>query len=57
VHVRFAEDARIDGDRLLAFVRETRGAKLSPARVLSAPSPAGDAVVYDLATWLSEMSA
>lgn len=57
VHVRFAEDARVDGDRLLAFVRETRGAKLSPARVLSAPSPPGDAVVYDLAAWLSEVSA
>ena len=57
VHLRFAEDARVDGDRLLAFVRQTRGARLSPARVLSAPSPPGDAVVYDLAGWLAEMSA
>ncbi len=57
VHVRFAEDARVDHDRLLAFVRQTRGAKLSPARVLSAPSPPGDAVVYDLSTWLAEVSA
>ena len=41
VHLRFAEDARVDGGRLLEFVRRTRGARLSPARVLSVPSPAG----------------
>jgi transcription-repair coupling factor (superfamily II helicase) len=57
VHVRFAEEARIDADRLLAFVRETRGAKLSPARVLTVPSPAGDAVLYDTAHWLEELTA
>jgi transcription-repair coupling factor (superfamily II helicase) len=57
VHVRFAEDARIDGDRLLAFVRQTRGAKLSPARVLTVPSPAGDAILYEAVSWLEGMAA
>jgi transcription-repair coupling factor (superfamily II helicase) len=31
VHLRFAEDAAVDPERLLDFVRRTRGAKLSPA--------------------------
>ena len=57
VHVRFAEDARIDPDRLLTFVRETRGAKLSPARVLTVPSPPGDAVLYEAAHWLEGLAA
>ena len=54
VHLRFAEDAPVDPDRLLDFVRRTRGAKLSPGRVLSLPSPAGDAVLSELAAWLEE---
>ncbi len=57
VHLRFAEDARVDGDRLLEFVRRTRGARLSPARVLSAPSPPGDALLPELAAWLAEFAA
>ncbi len=42
VHVRFAESAPIDPERLLAFVRERPGASFSPARVLSFPAGAGD---------------
>ncbi len=54
VHLRFAEDAAVDPDRLLDFVRRTRGARLSPGRVLSLPSPEGDAVLSELMTWLEE---
>jgi transcription-repair coupling factor (superfamily II helicase) len=54
VHLRFAEDAAVDPDRLLDFVRRTRGARLSPGRVLSLPSPAGDAVLAELMAWLDE---
>ena len=43
VHVRFAEDAPVDADRLLDVRPERRGASLSPARVLtSARRPPGD---------------
>jgi len=56
VHLRFAEDARLDGGRLLEFVRRTRGARLSPARVLSVPSPAGDALLPELTVWLREFA-
>jgi transcription-repair coupling factor (superfamily II helicase) len=54
VHLRFAENARLDQERLIEFVRRTRGAKLSPARILSAPSPQGEAVLAELAAWLAE---
>jgi transcription-repair coupling factor (superfamily II helicase) len=54
VHLRFAEDAPIDPERLLDFVRTTRGAKLSPGRVLSLPSPAGDALLPELLRWLED---
>ncbi|HEY6148432.1 MAG TPA: DEAD/DEAH box helicase, partial [Thermoanaerobaculia bacterium] len=56
VHLRFAEDARLDGGRLLEFVRRTRGARLSPARVLSVPSPAGDALLPEITVWLKEFA-
>jgi transcription-repair coupling factor (superfamily II helicase) len=52
VHLRFAEDAQLDPDRLLEFVRATPGSRLSPARVLSLPSPEGDAILTALAIWL-----
>jgi transcription-repair coupling factor (superfamily II helicase) len=48
IHVRFAEGARVDPERLLEFVRERRGASLSPARVLAFPSPEGEAVLAAL---------
>ncbi len=54
VHLRFAEDTAVDPERLLDFVRRTRGARLSPGRVLSLPSPAGDAVLSELMSWLDE---
>jgi len=56
IHLRFAEDAALDADKVLAFVRRTRGAKLSPQRVLTIPSPTGDAVLTDLTRWLEEFS-
>jgi transcription-repair coupling factor (superfamily II helicase) len=48
VHVRFAEDAAVDADRVLAFVRGTPGSSLSPARVLTLLAPAGDKVLDGL---------
>jgi transcription-repair coupling factor (superfamily II helicase) len=48
IHVRFAEGARVDADRLLEFVRERPGASLSPARVLAFPAPEGEAVLHAL---------
>ncbi len=48
VHVRFVEDAPVDPERLLEFVRETPGSSLSPARVLSFPAPEGDALLAGL---------
>ena len=45
IHVRFAEGAPVDADRLLEFVRERKGASLSPARVLAFPAPEGEAVL------------
>jgi hypothetical protein len=54
VHLRFGEDALLDQERLLDFIRRTRGARLSPTRVLSAPAPEGDVVLAKLAAWLEE---
>lgn len=48
VHVRFAEDAAVDADRVLAFVSRTPGSSLSPARVLTLLAPAGDKVLAGL---------
>ena len=49
VHVRFAEDARVDADRLLDVVRRTPGSSLSPTRVLSLPAPSeGDELLAGL---------
>ncbi len=45
IHVRFAEGARVDAERLLEFVRQRPGASLSPARVLAFPAPEGEAVL------------
>ncbi len=48
VHLRFAEGATVDAGRMLDFVRVTPGANLSPARVLTFPAPAGDALLEGL---------
>ena len=55
VHVRFAEDAAVDGQRLMDLVSRTRGAKLSPGNVLSFPSAPGDAVLADLISLVEEI--
>ena len=52
VHVRFAEDAPVDAERLLDFVRDTPGATLSPNRVLTFPAPEEDALLAALLTLL-----
>ena len=57
VHLRFAEDARVDGGRLLELVRQTGGARLSPARVLTIPSPPSGALLEEITAWLAELSA
>jgi transcription-repair coupling factor (superfamily II helicase) len=54
VHLRFAEDAAVDLDRLLGLVSRTPGAAFSPARLLTLPSPAGDAVLPALIAWFEE---
>ena len=47
--MRFAEDASVDADRLLEFVRRTPGSSLSPARVLTLPAPSdGDELLAGL---------
>jgi len=55
VHLRFAEDAPVDGERLLALVARTPGASLSPARVLTVPSPEGDALLEGLLALLPSL--
>jgi len=54
VHLRFAEDAAVDPERLLDFVRRTGGARLSPLRVLTVPAAAGEAVLEQVQAWLAE---
>ena len=55
VHLRIAEDARVDGERLAALVRGTPGATLSPGGVLSFPAPPGDEILAALVGWLAEL--
>jgi len=55
VHVRLAEDARVDPERLTALVRGTPGAALSPGGILSLPAPSGDALLAALLSWLAEL--
>jgi transcription-repair coupling factor (superfamily II helicase) len=57
IHVRFSEDAPVDPQRLMAFVRERPGSGFSPARVLSFPAPAGDALLPALIGLLPEFAA
>jgi transcription-repair coupling factor (superfamily II helicase) len=55
VHLRLADDARVDGERLAALVRATSGAALSPGGLLSFPAPAGEALLPALLSWMSEL--
>jgi len=48
VHVRFAEDAAVDAERVLEFVRRTPGSSLSPARVLTLLAPVPDKLLAGL---------
>ena len=58
VHVRFAEDAKVDADRLLDFVRRMSGSSLSPARVLTLPAPSeGDELLAGLIRLLPDARA
>jgi transcription-repair coupling factor (superfamily II helicase) len=53
VHVRLAEDARVDPENLTTLVRGTPGAALSPAGILSFPAPGGDDLLAALLSWLA----
>jgi transcription-repair coupling factor (superfamily II helicase) len=55
VHLRFAEDARVDGERLAALVRATSGATLTPGGVLSFPAPSTEELLPALVSWLAEL--
>ena len=55
VHLRLAEDARVDPESLTALVRGTAGAALSPAGILSIPAPSGDELLAALLSWLARL--
>jgi transcription-repair coupling factor (superfamily II helicase) len=55
VHIRLAEDARVDGERLAALVRRTSGATLSPGGVLALPAPSAEELLPLLLSWMSEL--
>jgi transcription-repair coupling factor (superfamily II helicase) len=55
VHIRLAEDAAVDPDRLLELVRTTPGAALTPGRVLSLPAPRGEDLPDALLRWLARL--
>ncbi len=55
VHIRLAEDAAIDADRLLELVRLTPGAALTPGRVLTLPVPRGEELPTALLSWLGRL--
>ena len=55
VHVRLAEDARVDPESLTSLVRGTPGAALSPAGILSFPAPPGDDLLEALLSWLARL--
>jgi transcription-repair coupling factor (superfamily II helicase) len=48
LHVRFAENAAIDAEALLALVQGTPGASLTPGRALSLPAGRGDALLEEV---------
>ncbi len=48
VHVRFAENAPVDVERVLEVVRRTPGASLSPGGALTLPAPEAEALVDGL---------
>ena len=55
VHLRLAEDARVDGENLAALVRRTSGAALSPAGLLSFPAPPGEELLAALLSWMNAL--
>jgi transcription-repair coupling factor (superfamily II helicase) len=55
VHLRLAEDARVDGEQLAALVRGTSGAALSPAGLLSFPAPPPERLIATLLAWMNEL--
>jgi transcription-repair coupling factor (superfamily II helicase) len=55
VHIRLAEDARVDPEGLLELVRTTPGTTLSPGRVLSLPSPRPSELTAALLSWLARL--
>jgi hypothetical protein len=55
VHLRLAEDARVDGENLAALVRRTSGAALSPGGLLSLPAPPGEELLAALLSWMNAL--
>jgi len=55
VHLRLAEDARVDAERLSGLVSRISGAALTPSGVLSLPAPPGDALLPALLSWINEL--
>ena len=53
VHLRLAEDARVDAETLAALVRGTSGAALSPGGLLSFPAPPGEELLAALLSWMN----
>jgi transcription-repair coupling factor (superfamily II helicase) len=56
LHVRFAENAAVDADRLLELVQGTPGASLTPGRALSLPAGRGDALLEEVAQILESLA-
>lgn len=55
VHLRLAEDARVDGENLAALVRSTSGATFSPGGLLSFPAPPGEDLLPALLSWMNAL--
>jgi transcription-repair coupling factor (superfamily II helicase) len=55
VHLRFAEGAAIDPDRLLELVRATPGAALTPGGVLTLPAPPAGELPRAILSWLARL--
>ena len=55
VHLRLAEDARVDAETLAALVRGTSGAALSPGGLLSFPAPPGEELLAALLSWMNTL--
>jgi transcription-repair coupling factor (superfamily II helicase) len=56
VHIRLAEDAAVDTERLIELVRATTGAALTPGRVLTLPAPPAEELPGAVLSWLATVA-